>query len=62
MKKIQEPLQKASDDLQFAFNDLREAYSKAGAVEGLILLRLINQVVDCQNELKELITAKILDE
>lgn len=55
---VDESLVKADHDLTFASNDLREALNSASAVESIILLPLIGQVVSINRAVVQLLAAR----
>ena len=48
---MNENLNKALDDLQFAVGDLQEALKTASGVEGMVILRLIRDVANARTDL-----------
>jgi len=54
---MKEALTKASHDMGFACNDLREALNKAGSVEGIVVLALIGRANELRREVDALVEA-----
>ena len=52
-----EALTKAKHDAQFCVKDLRAALAKAGPVEGLVLLQVIDQAVTALMSIEALLVA-----
>ena len=48
---MNENINKALDDLQFAVSDLQEALKTASGVEGMVILRLIRDVANARTDL-----------
>lgn len=54
---MKETLEKATHDLVFACDDLREALNKANSVEGLLLLPLIGRANELKRDVDALLQA-----
>ena len=58
---MNELLEKVSHDLGFAVQGLREALTKASAVESLIIIKLIGQAREVQVNVDKFMNARALD-
>ncbi len=58
---MKEPLEKATHDMGFACDDLRDALSKANNVEGLLLLPLIGRANELRRDVENLLQAHVAD-
>jgi len=54
---MKEELTKASHDMDFACDDLREALNKAGSVEGIVVLALIGRASELRRDVDALLIA-----
>ena len=54
---MKEALTKASHDMGFACDDLREALNKAGNVEGIIVLAMIGRANELRRDVEALLNA-----
>ena len=58
---IEEALEKATHDINFVRDELREALNKSNNVEGLILLDLIRKTNELKRDLETFLNAFIAD-
>lgn len=58
---MKESLEKTTHDLDFARGELQEALGKSNAVEGIIILGLIERVTYLSRDVKNLINAREVD-
>lgn len=59
---MKEALEKACHDMGFACDGLREALNKANNVEGLMVLRLIEQANRLRVDIEGLLAAHVADQ